>query len=457
MTDHTFDLVVLGGGSGGYAAALRAAELGKSVALVEKDKVGGTCLHRGCIPTKALLHAAEVADTARDAATFGISATLEGIDPAGVRAYREGIVAKKYKGLEGLVKARGITVVGGEGRLEAGPAVRVGEDLYRGTDVILATGSYSRTLPGLEIGGRILTSEHALELDEIPGRVVILGGGVIGVEFASVWRSFGADVTVIEALDHLVPNEDVALSKALERAFRRRGIQYSLGVRFQTATQTADAVTVTLEDGKAFEADYLLVAVGRGPATAALGFEEAGVTVERGFVVTDERLRTGVDHVWAVGDIVPGLQLAHRGFQQGIFVAEEIAGLSPVVVPDSQIPKVTYSHPEVASVGLTEAQAADAHGAGGIVAYEYNLAGNGKSEILGTSGLVKVVRSKDGPVLGVHLIGDRVGELITEGQLAVGWEAHPEDIAPFIHAHPTQSEALGEAFLALAGKPLHAL
>lgn len=457
MTDHQFDIVVLGGGSGGYAAALRAAELGRSVALIEKDKVGGTCLHRGCIPTKALLHAAEVADVARDAAVIGIRATFDGIDPDGVRAYREGIVAKKYKGLEGLIKARGITVVAGEGMLEAGPAVRVGDDLYRGADVILATGSYSRTLPGLEIGGRVLTSEHALDLAEIPQRIVILGGGVIGVEFASVWRSFGVDVTVVEALDHLVPNEDVTMSKALERAFRRRGIASSLGVRVAGVSQSSDAVTVTLENGSTYEADYLLVAVGRGPVTAGLGFEENGVTLDRGFVTIDERLRTSAEHVWAVGDIVAGLQLAHRGFQQGIFVAEEIAGLRPVLVPDSQIPKVTYSHPEVASVGLTEAQAVDANGAAEVVSYEYNLAGNGKSEIIGTSGLVKVVRLKEGPVLGVHLVGDRVGELITEGQLAVGWEAHPEDIAPFIHAHPTQSEALGEAFLALAGKPLHAL
>jgi dihydrolipoamide dehydrogenase len=457
MTEHAFDLVVLGGGSGGYAAALRAAELGMSVAVVEKDKLGGTCLHRGCIPTKALLHAAEVADTARDAADVGVRATFEGIDVGGVRAYREGIVAKKFKGLEGLVKARGITVVAGEGRLEAGPAVRVGADLYRATDVVLATGSYSRSLPGLEIGGRVLTSEHALDLGEVPSKVVILGGGVIGVEFASVWRSFGTDVTIVEALDHLVPNEDLAMSKALERAFRRRGIGYSLGVRFASATQTADSVTVSLENGTAFEADYLLVAVGRGPATAGLGFEEAGVALDRGFVVTDDRLRTAVAHVWAVGDIVPGLQLAHRGFQQGIFVAEEIAGLEPVVIPDAQIAKVTYSSPEVASVGLTEAQAIDAHGTDAVVSYEYNLAGNGKSEIIGTGGLVKVVRRREGPVLGVHLVGDRVGELITEGQLAVGWEAHPEDIAPFIHAHPTQSEALGEAFLALSGKPLHAL
>ncbi|WP_449409230.1 dihydrolipoyl dehydrogenase [Microbacterium maritypicum] len=457
MTTHTFDIVVLGGGSGGYAAALRASELGKSVALIEKDKVGGTCLHRGCIPTKALLHAAEVAEHVRDAAHVGITATLENIDPAGVRAYREGIVAKKFKGLEGLVKARGITTVAGTGRLNADRSVSVGDDVYVGADVILATGSYSRTLPGLEIGGRVLTSEQALSLDVIPDRVLILGGGVIGVEFASVWRSFGAEVTIIEALPHLAPNEDIALSKGLERAFRRRGIQYSLGVRFQTATQDDSSVTVTLEDGKEFTADYLLVAVGRGPVTADLGFEGAGVALDRGFVTVDQDLRTGVPGVWAVGDIVPGLQLAHRGFQQGIAVAERIAGLSPVTIPDSQIPKVTYSSPEVASVGVTEESAVAEHGAEAVVAYEYNLAGNGKSEIIGTGGLVKVVRLKDGPVLGVHLLGDRVGELITEGQLAVAWEAHPEDIAPLIHAHPTQSEALGEAFLALAGKPLHAL
>lgn len=457
MTTHSFDIVVLGGGSGGYAAALRASELGKSVALIEKDKVGGTCLHRGCIPTKALLHAAEVADHVRDAASVGVTATLAGIDPAGVRTYREGIVAKKFKGLEGLVKARGITTVTGLGRLNADRSVSVGDDVYVGTDVVLATGSYSRSLPGLDIGGRILTSEQALALDVIPERVLILGGGVIGVEFASVWRSFGAEVTIVEALPHLVPNEDVAMSKGLERAFRRRGITYSLGVRFQSATQGDTSVTITLEDGTELTADYLLVAVGRGPVTSDLGFEEAGVTLDRGFVTVDEDLRTGVPGVWAVGDIVPGLQLAHRGFQQGIAVAERIAGLSPVSVPDAQIPKVTYSSPEVASVGVTEEAAIAAHGADAVASYEYNLAGNGKSEIIGTGGLVKVVRLKDGPVLGVHLLGDRVGELITEGQLAVAWEAHPEDIAPLIHAHPTQSEALGEAFLALAGKPLHAL
>lgn len=457
MTDYSADIVVLGGGSGGYAAALRLAELGKDVVLVEKDKLGGTCLHRGCIPTKALLHAAEVADAARDASRIGVNATLSGIDPSGVRAYREGIVAKKFKGLEGLIAARGIRVVRGEGTLAAGPAVRVGEDLYRGADVILATGSYSRSLPGLEVGGRVLTSEQALELDVVPDRVVVLGGGVIGVEFASVWRSFGVDVTIVEALPHLLPAEDSASSKALERAFRKRGIEFRLGRRFASLRTEENSVTVVLDDGAELAADYVLVAVGRGPVTAGLGYEEAGVVLERGFVRTDERLRTDAPHVWAVGDIVPGLQLAHRGFQQGIFVAEEIAGLSPVLVPDVDVPRVAYSHPEVASVGLTEAQAQDRYGSEAVRSYEYNLAGNGKSEIIGTSGIVKIVRRIDGPVVGAHLVGDRVGELITEAQLAVGWEAHPEDIAPFIHAHPTQSEALGEAFLALAGKPLHAL
>lgn len=456
MTEFTSDLVVLGGGSGGYAAAIRASELGRKVVVIERDKVGGTCLHRGCIPTKALLHAAEVADHVRSAADVGVTARLEGIDAAGVTAYRENIVAKKFKGLEGLLKARGITVVAGTGRLRADGSVAVDDDIYRGTDVVLATGSFSRSLPGAEIGGRVLTSEGALALDVVPERVVILGGGVIGVEFASIWRSFGAEVTIVEALEHLVPNEDIALSKGLERAFRKRGIVAKLGVRFAGVEQSDAGVRVSLEDGSILEADYLLVAVGRGPATAGLGLEEAGVALDRGFVTVDDRLQTTVAHVWAVGDIVPGLQLAHRGFQQGISVAEQIAGLSPVSVPETSIPRVTYSSPEVASVGLTEAQARDRHG-DAVAVHEYNLAGNGKSEIIGTSGLVKVVRVIDGPIVGVHLLGDRVGELITEGQLAVGWEAHPADLAPLIHAHPTQSEALGEAFLALAGKPLHAL
>ncbi|WP_403024761.1 dihydrolipoyl dehydrogenase [Salinibacterium sp. GXW1014] len=455
MSEETYDVVILGGGSGGYAAALRSVQLGFSVVLIEKNKLGGTCLHVGCIPTKALLHSAEVADVARESAKYGVTASLDGIDIAGVTAYRQEVVSSKFKGLTGLIKMRGITVVEGEGRLVAPNTVEVAGTRYTGKNVILATGSYSRTLPGLEIGGRVITSEQALELDFVPKKVAVLGGGVIGVEFSSVWKSWGADVTIIEALPHLVPNEDEAISKQFERAFRKRGINFKLGVRFQSVTQNDDGVVLTLENGETVEAELLLVAVGRGPVTEGLGFDEVGVEMDRGFVLTNERLATNVPGVYAVGDIVPGLQLAHRGFQQGIFVAEEIAGLNPVVVSDANIPKVTYSDPEVASVGLSEAKAKEVHGAENVTSYDYNLAGNGKSHIIGTSGLIKVVRVNDGPVVGVHMIGGRVGELIGEAQLAVNWDAYPEDIAPLLHAHPTQNEALGEAFLALAGKPLH--
>ena len=457
MPEYSHDLVILGAGSGGYAAALRASELGLSVALIEKNKVGGTCLHIGCIPTKALLHSAEIAENAKDAARFGVTASFGGIDIAAVTAYRESIIASKYKGLQGLIKARGITTVEGAGRLVSPTTVQVGDDTYVGKNIVLATGSYSRSLPGLELGGRVITSEQALQLDFVPKKVIVLGGGVIGVEFSSLWRSWGAEVQIVEALPHLVPNEDESVSKQFERAFRKRGIQFSLGTRFQSLSQNDDGVVVTLEDGTTFEGELLLVAVGRGPVTADLGYEEAGVALDRGFVTTNERLETSAPGVYAVGDIVPGLQLAHRGFQQGIFVAEEIAGLRPIVIDDLSIPKVTYSDPEVASIGLSEAKAVEKYGADAVAAYDYNLAGNGKSHILETSGSVKVVRVKDGPVVGVHMIGARVGELIGEAQLVVNWEAHPEDIAPLIHAHPTQNEALGEAFLALAGKPLHAI
>lgn len=451
-----FDIVVLGGGSGGYAAALRATELGLSVALVEAEKLGGTCLHWGCIPTKALLHAAELADGARESEKFGVKATFEGIDMAGVHAYKDGVVSRLYKGLQGLVKAHGITFVEGYGRLVGPDTVEVDGTRYQGRNIILATGSYARSLPGLEIGGRIMTSDQALVLDRVPKSAIILGGGVIGSEFASVWKSFGADVTIVEALPHLVPAEDEALSKAFERAYRKRKINFSTGIRFQSATQDDQGVHVTLEDGKTFDAEVLLVAVGRGPRTEGLGYAEQGVTLDRGFVITNERLHTGVGNVYAVGDIVPGLQLAHRGFAQGIFVAEEIAGLKPATIVESGIPRVTYSEPEVASVGVTEAKAKELHGADNVEVLEYNLGGNGKSQILATQGFVKLVRQKDGPVLGVHMIGARVGELIAEGQLIVNWEAYPEDVAGLVHAHPTQNEAIGEAFLALAGKPLHA-
>ncbi len=452
-----FDVLILGAGSGGYACALRAAQLGLRVGLVEKGKLGGTCLHSGCIPTKALLHAAEVADAARDASVFGVLASFDGIDMPAVHGYKDGVVARLYQGLTGLVSSRGITVIEGEGRLTGPLTVTVGDTSYTGTDLVLASGSYARSLPGLEIDGeRVITSDHALRLDRVPASVIVLGGGVIGCEFASVWRSFGAEVTILEALPHLVPPEDEASSKALERAFRKRRIAFRTGTSFESVAHTDTGVAVTVAGGDVLEAELLLVAVGRGPATDGLGYAETGVALDRGFVTTDERLRTSLPHTYAVGDIVPGLQLAHRGFQQGIFVAEEIAGLAPATIDESAIPRVTYSHPEVASVGLTQAQAIERYGAEAVATTTYDLGGNGKSQILKTQGFVKLVALTDGQVVGIHLVGDRVGELIGEAQLIYGWEAHAADVAPLVHAHPTQTEALGEAHLALAGKPLHA-
>ncbi|QDQ95440.1 dihydrolipoyl dehydrogenase [Rhodococcus sp. WB9] len=455
MSDQP-DVLILGGGSGGYACAFRAAQLGKTVTLIEEDKVGGTCLHRGCIPTKALVHAAEVADTVTHASALGIGATLDGIDLGGVHAYKNAMVERLYNGLQGLVRGHKIEVVHETGRYDGGRTVHVGDRTITGTSLVLATGSQVRSLPGLEIGGRILTSDGALTFPDLPKRVVVLGGGVIGVEFASIWASLGAAVTIVEALPRLVAAEDEWSSKQLTRALRKRGITIMTGTRFAKAVQDESTVSVTVESGDTIEADLLLVAVGRGPRTADIGLTENGVALDpRGFVAVDDSLRTSQPAVYAVGDIVAGPQLAHRGFQQGIFVAETIAGLSPTPVEDSGIPRVTYSNPEVASVGLTEDQARERHG--DVATVVYDLAGNGKSQILGTSGGVKLVRAgaTEGPVVGIHMVGERVGELIGEAQLIVNWGAYPDEVATLVHAHPTQAEALGEAHLALAGTPLH--
>ena len=452
-----YDVVILGGGSGGYACALRAAQLGLSVAMIEKGKIGGTCLHRGCIPTKALLHAGEIADQARESEQFGVKATLDGIDMAGVNAYKDGVVGRLYKGLMGLIKAAKIAAVEGEGRLVGPTTVEVDGQRITGKHLVLATGSYSKTLPGLDFDGeRVIDSEVALQLDRVPESAIVLGGGVIGVEFASAWKSFGTDVTIIEALPRLVAAEDEDLSKQVERAFRKRGIAFKTNSPFEKLEKTDSGVRVTVAGGETFEAELLLVAVGRGPTTANLGYEEQGLNLDRGFVPTDERLRTNLPNVYAVGDLVPGMQLAHRGFQQGIFVAEDIAGLNPAVIDETGIPRVTYCDPEVASMGLTEAKAKEQYGADKVTTYNYNLGGNGKSQILKTQGFVKLVGVVDGPVVGIHMVGARVGELIAEAQLIYNWEAYPSDVAQLVHMHPTQSEALGEAHLALAGKPLHA-
>jgi len=450
-----FDLVILGGGSGGYACALRSAQLGLSVALIEADKLGGTCLHRGCIPTKALLHSGEIADGARDASHFGVNAQFLSMDMPAVNSYKDGVISKLHKGLQGLVKSRNITYIEGHGKLVAKDTIEVNGEKITGKNIILATGSYARSLPGLEIDGvKVMTSDHATKLDYVPKSVIVLGGGVIGSEFASVWKSFGSDVTIIEGLAHLVPLEDESSSKQLERAFRKRGINFELGTRFKSHAVTADGVTVTLEDGKTFTAEILLVAVGRGPVSANLGYEAQGITMDRGYVLVDDKCRTNIPGIWAVGDLIPTLQLAHVGFAEGILVAEEIAGLNPRAINYDGVPRVTYSEPEVASVGLTTAIAKER--GYDVVELNYDLAGNGKAQILRTAGSIKLVAQKDGPVLGIHMVGARVGELLAEAELIFNWEASAADVAPLIHAHPTLSEAMGEAHMALAGKPLHA-
>jgi len=460
LGEVSYDIVILGGGSGGYACALRAAELGKRVALIEKDKVGGTCLHRGCIPTKALLHAAEVADHSRDSAAVGVRTTFEGIDVPAVQNYKNGVVDRLYKGLQSTILSRKIDIVTGDGRLESPTSVRVGDDVYTAPQIVLATGSVPRSLPGLELdGSRVISSDDALELDRVPASAIILGGGVIGVEFASVWRSFGADVTIVEMLPQLLPLEDEASAKVLQRAFRRRGIAYELGARFESVAPSSEGgVTVTLAGGKTLSAELLLVAVGRGPVSDGLGYEEAGVEMERGFVKVDSLCRTSVPSISAVGDLINTPQLAHVGFAEGILVAERIAGLPVVPVDYDGVPRITYCDPEVAAVGLTAAQAAER----GIETIEVNypLGGNGKSVILQTQGSAKVLAAREpdgspGRVVGVHLVGSRVGELIAEAQLIYNWDAEPSDVAQLIHPHPTQSEIIGEAHLALAGKPLH--
>ncbi len=453
MTD-TVDLVVLGGGSGGYAAALRAAELGLTVVMVEKDKVGGTCLHRGCIPTKALLHSAEVVDVIKEAEQFGVHGSFDRVEMTEVNAYKDKVVAGLYKGLSGLVKSRKIEVVEGSGRLVSATAVEVDGRRIEAKHVLLATGSVPRAIPGIEVDHeRVITSDDALKKDTIPASVIILGAGAIGCEFASVWRAFGAEVTIVEALPHLVPLEEESSSKLLERAFRKRGIKQELGTRSEKVEVTPNGVQVTLEGGKQLEAELLLVAIGRGPVSADLGYEQVGVEMERGFVKVDAYLQTSVPTISAVGDLIPTLQLAHVGFAEGILVAERLAGLPVAPIDYDGVPRVTYSSPEVASVGLTT-KVAQERGYD-VVEAVYDLAGNGKARILGTAGAVKVIASKDGPVIGVHMVGERVGELIAEAQLITNWEALPGEVAQLIHPHPTMSEAVGEAHLALAGKPLH--
>ena len=464
------DVAILGGGNAGYACALRAAELGLSVSLIERDKVGGTCLHRGCIPTKALLHSAEIVDNIRSAGDFGILAGEPTVDWGKVLGYQGSVVAKLYRGLQSVIKARKVSVVAGSGVLVAPDTVEVdGNQAVRARAVVLASGSYARSLPFIEIDGRaFITSDQALTLEDIPASVAIIGAGAVGLEFASLYRSFGSEVTVLEALPRLAPGEDQEVSAELTRQFKRRGIRSLPGVKVVSAQPTPGGASVTYEtpDGKTevATAERCLVATGRGPVSDGLGYEDQGVRLERGFVVVDEWCRTGVDGVWAVGDLItqpslglpyPHLQLAHVAFAEGIHVAEQIGGVSdPALVDYLGVPRCTYSSPEIASVGLTQEQAEDA--GYDIEVARFPWAASGKASILGEPhGFVKVVAEKGSRVLGVHMVGPRVTELVAEAQLIVNWEAYPAEVAALLHPHPTLSEGIGETMLHLAGKQLH--
>jgi dihydrolipoamide dehydrogenase len=459
MSD-AYDVVVIGAGTGGYSCALRAAQLGRRVALVERDeRLGGTCLLRGCIPTKALLQSAAVMDTVGRADDWGVKASGEP-DWERVKAFESKIVDKLVSGLTGVVRARNIDVVRGTARLVAGPAVEVDGRRLDAADVVVATGSQPKLLPGLSIGQRIITSDQALFYGSIPSSAVVIGAGAVGLEFASFYRSFGAEVTLIEALPRIAPLEDEDISKEVARHFRKRGIQSFAGAKVQGVDETSDDVKVVYDAGgetKTVRADVCLIAVGRGPVTSDLGLEEAGVELDRGYVKVDGQLRSSVPHVWAVGDVAATpLQLAHVAFTEGYAVAERIAGEPVPDIDYAGIPRVTYSSPEIASVGLTEAQAVER---GNEVEVErFNFQGVGKANIVGENGIVKIVaRTEGGPVLGIHMVGPHVTDLVSEAMLITNWEATVQDVAALIHPHPTLSEAVGEAFLALAGKPLHSV
>lgn len=466
---ETVDLAILGGGNAGYAAALRGAQLGLSVVLVEKEKVGGTCLHRGCIPTKALLHSADVIEEIRRAGDFGVLVDSEPqVDWGKVQSYKGSVVGKLFKGLQGVIKARGVKTIAAEGRL-GGPGVieLEGNEPVKAKAVVLASGSYAKSLPFIEIDGKsFITSDHALDLDSIPSSVIVIGAGAVGLEFASIYHSFGAEVTILEALPRLAPGEDEEVSKELTSRFQKRGIKCFAGVNVKEAKASDEGASITFEkDGKSetITSERCLVAVGRGAVTDGLGYEEAGVKLDRGLVVTDANCKTGVDGVWAVGDLItqpelnlpfPHPQLAHVAFAEGVHVAEQVAGVETVAVNYVGIPRCTYSYPEIASVGLSEQQAKDA--GHDVKTAKFPWAASGKATILGeTAGFVKVVSEKEGKVLGVHMIGPRVTELISEAQLITNWEAFPAEVASLFHPHPTLSEALGESMLHLSGKQLH--
>jgi dihydrolipoamide dehydrogenase len=475
MDMDTVDVIVIGGGTGGYSTALRAAALGLDVVLAERDKVGGTCLHRGCIPSKAMLHAAELVDGIAEARErWGVKASLDAVDWPALVATRDDIVTRNHRGVEAHLAQAGVRVVRGSARLTGPRTVRVqGSDseLAQGVrefaarrGIVLATGSRPRTLPGLEPDGRrVVTSDDALFAPGLPASVLVLGGGAIGVEYASFHRSMGAEVTLVEAADRIVPLEDADVSRHLTRGLKKRGIDVAAGARLLDAELLEDGVRARVRtprgETRTVEVERLLVAVGRAPVTDGLDLAAAGLETDaRGFVEPADwgRLETAVDGVHVVGDLLPppSLGLAHASFAEGLLVAETLAGVESVPVDYAAVPRVTYSSPQTAAVGLSEAEArARGHE---VDVNTMPLTAVAKGMVHGQGGMVKVVaEAGGGQVLGVHLVGPHVSEMIAESQLIVGWDAYPSDVARHVHPHPTLSEAVGETFLTLAGRALH--
>ena len=468
--DGRYDVVIVGGGPGGYGAALYAASADLSVAVVERDKVGGTCLHRGCIPAKHFLETAAVFRTVAGAKEFGVVADQPSVDFATSQARKQKVVTQLWKGLQATMKGRKITTVAGTGSLGADHVVTVepadgggagGPTQLRGDHVVLATGSVPRTLPGFEVDGTtVLTSDHVLDLDRLPASAAVIGGGAIGCEFASMLSDLGSEVTVLEALPRLLPGCDSDVVDVVDRSFRRRGITVRTGVKVQGHVPADDGRTVVrFGDGESVTVDAVVMAVGRRPLSEALGLDGTSVEVDgRGYVVVDSHMRTAEHGVYAVGDLVDTPQLAHVGFAEAIVAVKEMLGEDPAAIDYSKVPWCIYSHPEVAFAGLSEQAARDA---GHDVVVSKHAFNGGRALIIGEAqGLVKVIAARQpdgtaGPLLGVHMVGPWVTEQLAEAYLAVNWEATPEDIAGLVHPHPTLSETFGEAVLSLTGRGLH--
>jgi dihydrolipoyl dehydrogenase len=457
-----FDVVVLGGGPGGYAAALYGASAGLRIAMIEESRVGGTCLHRGCIPAKELLQTAEVLRTVSNAKEFGVDAGQQPtLDLSTSQTRKQQVVDRLTRGLEGLLSNRKVTVVPGTGTLvdARGRHVRVsdGSEL-QGTALILATGSVPRSLPGLEFDGeRILHSDHVLSLTEVPGRVLIIGAGAIGCEFASLLSDVGSEVTLVEALPRILPGVDVAAGDVVARSFRKRGVRLHTNVRV-TGIDGARELTVsydTTEGSQRVVVDKVIVSIGRQARTNGINLESSGIEVDERGIRVDSLMRTTMPGIYAIGDVVDSPQLAHVGFAEAIVAIKTILGEQATPVDYGKVPWGIYCHPEVAFTGLTED---DARELGyDVVTTVHRFGGNSRALIIGEpDGLVKIVAERDGPILGVHIAGPWATELLQEGYLAVNWEATPGEVGGFIHPHPTLSELFGESALALTGHSLHA-